>query len=422
MRKTDAISILTYVLITLTAILNVGCSLSVLKQTPNTVVEVKPQETIFTVVNTTDPEKPVLKTSIQIPYSINQDNNVVLNENYAYVTTDNHLHTIDVTTPEQPAYLKSLEFENQIGKVVIFDNLLVVGTQDELHFIDISDPSQPVRHVTKHLTSRNPINDYDVWDVYLYVMGENNTLYIFTKEDEQIKHIRTAKMSDRRLLLYPKNSSQMVEQVKYSRNQSYYPSKLSVGLLTDRYFLQIKSTYNASVRSSSAFVGVSKLNTSGSIITVYNAGYKPRGNNPRAESLGSIHVDIHWDCSNYLSSQRELTTSNRNPDDAFENRESEKMQQFIPVSSNGTIDFKDKQFLGTITDFQISNSLLYVLNARGYLSILWLPSIEDVPFLFRPDFLSLTSLQGNHPKSLAVGEENVYLIATPETSHSEPAK
>ena len=414
--------ILTYIFIALTAILNIGCSLSVLKQTPNTVIEVKSQETIFAVVNTTDPESPALTTSIRIPFSVNQDNNVILNGNHAYVTTDNHLHAIDVTNPHQPVYLESLEFENQIGKVVVFGNLLVVGSQDELHFIDISAPSQPAIHVTKHLTSRNPIDDFDVWDVYLYVMGENNILYIFIKEDEQIRHIRTAKMSDRWWLIYPKNSSQMVEQVKYSRSQSSYPDELSQGLLTDRYFLQIKPSQNATVRSSSAFVGVSKLNTSSGLITVYNAGYVPRGTNPRSPRTGSIHVDIHWDCSNYLSLQRELTTSNRNSDDAFEDKEAMKLQQFLPVSSNGMIDYKDKQFMGSITDFQISGNLLYVLNAKGYLSILWLPTVEDVDFLFRPDFLSLTSLQGNHPKSIAVGEENVYLITTPKSSQSGPIK
>ena len=210
----------------------------------------------------------------------------------------------------------------------------------------------------------------------------------------------------------------MVEQVKTSRHQSSYPGELSQGLLTDRYFLQIKSSGDATVRSSSAFVGVSMLNSSYGVFNVYNAGYVPRGNNPRASRTGSIYVDIHWHCSNYLSSQNEMTNS----DDTNKREESTNLQQFIPVSSNGTIDYKDKQFMGVITDFQISGNLLYVLNAKGYLSILWLPTVEDVPFLFRPDFLSLTSLQGNHPKSIAVGEENVYLIATPETSHSELAK
>ena len=408
-------SIFTYIFITLTAILNVGCSLNVLKQTPNTVTEVKPQETIFTVVNTAAPESPALTTSIRIPFSVNQDNNVVLNRNHAYVTTENHLHSIDVTTPEQPVYLKSLEFENQIGKVVVFENLLVVGSQDELHFINISDPSQPVLQVTKYLTNRNPINDFDVWDVYLYVMGENNTLYIFTKEDEQINHIRTAKMSDRRWLIYPKNASQMVEQVKYPlTSQSSYPHELSQGLLTDRYFLQIKTRRDASVRSFNAtfysFVGVAKLNTSRSIIMVYNAGYVPRGNNPRATRTGVTLVDIHRDYLDYVSLQKETPNS----DETNEREESTNLQQFLPISANGTIDYKDKQFMGSITDFQISGNLLYVLNAKGYLSILWLPSVEDDFFAYRPDFLSLTALQRNHPKSLAVGEENVYLIATPE--------
>ena len=314
-----------------------------------------------------------------------------------YVTTENHLHAIDVTTPQQPVYLKSLEFENQIGKVVVFENLLVVGSQNELHFIDVSVPSQPVLHVTKHLTSRNPINDYDVWGAYLYVMGENNTLYIFTKEDEQIKHIRTAKMSDRRWLIYPKNASQMVEQVKYPlSSQTGYPHELIDGLLTDRHFLQIKSSDNASVRSSSAFVGAANLNNSTGF-SVFTAGYGPRGNNPSAIRTGETLVDIHRDYLDYLSLQKETTNLNRTSDDTIDNDESTELQQFLPVSSNKTIDRKDKQFMGPITDFQISNNLLFVLNSKGYLSILRLSSIGEEFYPYRPDFLSRTSLQGNHP-------------------------
>lgn len=421
MQKIKQNSQLTLIIVLFVVLLNVGCSLSFLKQPSNTVIEVKPQETIFTVVNTADPESPTLTTSIQMPFSVNRDNNVVLSENHAYVTTDNHLHTIDVTTPQQPVYLKSLEFENQIGKVVVFNNLLVVGSQDELHFIDISIPSQPALHVTKHLTNRNPIDDFDVWDSFVFVMGKNNTLYIFERDDDQLRHIRTAKMSDQRWMLYPKNSSQMVEQVKYPSYPTY-PHELSQGLLFDHYFLQIKSSGNASVRSSSAFVGVSSLDRTSGLIMVYNAGYVPRGTNPRSPHTGSIHVDIQWDCSNYFSSQRELTTTHRNSDHTNQREESKDLQNYIPVSSNGTIDYKDKQFLGSITDFQISGNLLYVLNEKGYLSILWLPTVEDDPYLFRPDFLSLTSLQGNHPKSIAVGEDNVYLIATPKSTQSGFAK
>ncbi len=415
MRKTNAISILTYMFITLTTILNIGCSLSVLQQTPKTVIEEKPQETIFTVVDTTDIENPTLITSIRIPYPINPDNNVVIDGNHAYVTTEKHLHTIDVSTPQQPVYLKSLEFENQIGKVVVFKSLLVVGSKNELHFIDISEPSQPILHVTKHLTNRNPFNDFDVWDTFLYVLGENNTLYVFTRGDEQPKLIRTARMSDRWKFLYPKNASQMVEQVKYPlRGTSGYPHELTQGLLTDRYFLQIKNSKDVSVRSSSAFVGVAKLNTSTDRITVYNAGYYQRGDRPHHTLTRDILVNIHRDYLDYLSSQTKLTTTNRKSDGPNEREESTNLQQFIPVSSNGTINYKDKQFMGSITDFQMSGNLLYVLNTKGYLSILWLLPVEDEFFSYRPEFLSRTSLQGNHPKRLVVGENYVYLIATPE--------
>lgn len=250
----------------------------------------------------------------------------------------------------------------------------------------------------------------------LYVIGRNETLYIFTKDNEQLKRIRTAKMSDRRWLIYPKNASQMVEQVKYPiSTQNGYQHELINGLLTDRHFLQINSSRNATVRSSSAFVGSAHLNTA-TRFSIYTAGYGQRGNNPSATLTGQTLVDIHRDCLDHLSMQKETINPNRNSDDTTDNNESTELQQFLPVSSNKTIDPNDKQFMGPITDFQISDNLLYVLNAKGYLSILWVSSIGEEFYPYRPEFLSLTSLQGNHPKSIAVSENHVYIIATSEQS------
>lgn len=409
-------SILILLLIT-AALLNIGCSLSFLKQPPNTIIEEKSNETILSVVNTTDIENPILTTSIRIPYHLNSDNNVVLSQNHAYMTTDKHLHIINVSIPKKPTYLKSLDFENQIGKTVVFGDLLVVGSQNELHFIDISEPSRPVHHVTKHITNRNPIHDFDVWDVYLYVMGENNILYIFTEDNDELKLIRTAKMSDRRWLIYPKNTSQMVEQVKYplSAHGRGSNGELTDGLLRNRHFLQIKSINGATVRASSQFIGVAHLNSS-KRFSVYTAGYGPRGDNPSAIRTGVTFVDIHRDCLNYLSLKRETTNNARNPVNTIEVNETTEQQHFLPVSSNQAIDPNDTQFMGSITDFQMSGNLLYVLNAKGYLSTLWLASIGEEFYPHRPEYLSLTSLQGSHPKSMAVSDNHVYIIASPERS------
>ena len=54
MRKVFAKSIFTFFIIMLITIINLGCSLSVLEQSQNSVTDGKPQRSIFTVVDTID--------------------------------------------------------------------------------------------------------------------------------------------------------------------------------------------------------------------------------------------------------------------------------------------------------------------------------------------------------------------------------
>ena len=71
----------------------------------------KPKETsIFTVIELEDLEYPTLAASIQLPFRVRPNNTVILSGKHVYLTTEQHLHVVDVSIPQRPSYLTSLEF------------------------------------------------------------------------------------------------------------------------------------------------------------------------------------------------------------------------------------------------------------------------------------------------------------------------
>ena len=63
-----------------------------------------------------DLEHPTLAASIQLPHPVGPNNTVVLIGEHAYLTTEKHLHVIDVSLPQRPSYLTALEFPDKVGK------------------------------------------------------------------------------------------------------------------------------------------------------------------------------------------------------------------------------------------------------------------------------------------------------------------
>ncbi|MDD9976071.1 MAG: hypothetical protein OXU27_18825, partial [Candidatus Poribacteria bacterium] len=98
------------------------------EQHQNTVPSIKPKETsIFTVIELEDLEYPTLSASIQLPFRVRPNNTIILSGKHAYLTTERHLHVIDVSIPQRPSYLISLEFPDKIGKVLASGDYLVVA-------------------------------------------------------------------------------------------------------------------------------------------------------------------------------------------------------------------------------------------------------------------------------------------------------
>ena len=176
-------------------------------QSQKTVTSAKSKETsIFTVIELEDLEHPTLAASIQLPYRVGTNNTVILcRRKHAYLTTERHLHIIDVSIPQRPSYLTSLAFSDKIGKVLAVDDYLVVASRKKFHLVDVSQPSHPVLEFTEHLPQRHPIKDFDVLDDHLYIMGENDHLYIFYAPRGRAQLVKAVELEKRCWLLSPES-------------------------------------------------------------------------------------------------------------------------------------------------------------------------------------------------------------------------
>ena len=151
MKKVFASSIFAFLTVTFFVLVNLGCSVRELKPNPETSTSAKPQESIFTVIDMRNVEYPTVEVSIHLPFLVRPNNTVVISGKHAYVTTERHLHVIDVSSPQCPSYLTSLAFADEIGKAVVSGHHVVVASPQKFHIVDISQPSRPVLQSTMYL-------------------------------------------------------------------------------------------------------------------------------------------------------------------------------------------------------------------------------------------------------------------------------
>ena len=417
-----------------------------LEQHQRTVTSTKLQETsVFTVIEIEDIEYPTLAASIQLPFRVHPNNTVVLSDQHAYLTTEKHLHVIDVSLPQRPSYLTSLEFPDKIGKVLASGDHLVIATPQKFHLVDVSQPLHPVLEFTGHLPQQHAIKDLDVLDDHLYVLGENDYLYIFYAPRGHAQLVKAVELSPRWWLFSPKDDHPNVQQIEASKLERL-PSGISESLQSQRGFLQLRSSKNQKVRASPHCLVIDQIqNPMRSaqcdllIYSAYTKGYDeqqkdevrfkymsgkdfPAGSGTLAAELYYVGAEgLHHlkakEGNDPLKAKEGMTLTRGKPKIAYAVSAGE-MQQIMQYPPE-TIVLNDKQLelpVGSVTDFQILEGLLYVVSANGFFSIRSLITVKEY---FQGDdaqFLSVTPLQENRPISLAVGKGFAYVLATPEGS------
>ena len=397
------------------------------EQRQKTVTSVKPKETsIFSVIEIEDVEYPTHPVSIHLPFRARSNNTVCLAEKHAYLTTERHLHVIDVSIPQRPSYLTSLPFGNVIGKVLVAGHYVVISGKKELYLVNIEHPMSPVLGSTAHLPDQNTIKDFDVRESHLYVLGANDTLYVFSIDFGQARLVKSVELERRWWLLGLKPGSPEVEQIRFPTSETL---DIEIGdpLRSERQYLQIRSSKQEKVRSSVFLVMEWRIDPTYDLFSYdsYRSFDKPF-----STTLMTGYHNLALDFRKYLAETGQKTLTRSTPARAYAVANG-KMQEIRPEPASETMDVKAKrlkQLIGPVTDFQVSGYQLYIVTANGFFFIrpvinkhllLYLYNSEEStkPHWIEKNEGFLPFLAGR-PISLAVGEGEhyVYVLSHPEDS------
>ena len=398
------------------------------EQNQKTVTSAKSKETsIFSVIEIEDVEYPTHSVSIHLPYRARPNNTVCLTGKHAYLTTERHLHVVDVSIPQRPSYLISFEFPDKIGKVLAFGDYLVVASRKKFHIVNVSQPAHPVLESTAHLPLQHPIKDLDVLNDHLYVMGENDYLYIFYAPRGQARLVKAVELEKRWWLLSLKPGSPEVKQSRFPTSETL---DIEIGdpLRSERQYLQIRSSKQEKVRASSVFLVMEwRIDPTYDLFSYdsYRSFDKPFGT-----TLITGYHNLALDFRTHLTETGQKTLTRSTPARAYAVANG-KMQEILPEPASETMDVEAKrlkQLIGPVTDFQVSGYQLYIVTANGFFFIR--PVIHKYVLLYfynseesaKPHWIEknegfLPFLAGR-PISLAVDEGGhyAYVLSGPENS------
>lgn len=388
---------LMFIVVILTVFINMGCSLSFLEQSQTTENSDKLQESTLTIIDTSDAEHPTLSGSIQLPFRVNSNNNVVISGKHAYVTTDKHLHVIDISNLQQPSYITSIIFPDEIGETRISNNQVFVVNRNNLHLVDVSNPIQPTIQSTVSLHHANKIRAFDIHKSYLYLIDIYDYVHIYSFDNNKTHLVETVGLTNPFSVGGIRSRGTGIEQILTGYRT---PGDISWTTLIDRTdLLELSGRYMKIRISDDDLVFASRRWTNREVIIHWGE----HGNRPNALGwIENYHIEKNYFAYLYLSGKKKL--SHGTPTDAYIDR-SNKIQLVSQDQWSETLGFEENQLLGPITDFQISGKLLYVVSAKGFLSIV------DLNPHKKHRYISGTKIHDLCPVSIAVGE-NISCVLT----------
>ncbi|RKU12558.1 hypothetical protein C6503_17370 [Candidatus Poribacteria bacterium] len=401
MRTISAKSTIAIVIVLLIAVINMGCSLRILEQRQKLVTPVKPQESIFIVVGTTDVENPTLVGSIQLPFHVGPNNNVILSGQYAYVMTTQHLHVVNLSDRQHPSLVASMPFPDKVGSARLSGHRLFVAGPREIYIVDVSNPHQPLlQSTTRTAVTLGQIVSFDAHDAYLYVLDSGDYLHIFNATTGEPQFVEAIAVSGSRLLGIRAKEA-LVEPI-LSRS-TYFSHEIWREILDRQDLLDLSGRYKR-LRVSEDYLLFADPVYPARVITI-----------AREDNRGWFGGQFeHYDMEvNYLDYLHVMENERLNRQESTD----------VYVSSKGILVNNldgwrqridaEVNTLGPITDFQISGDFLYVSNAKGFFSIIYLVK-NNRPFQRDSDrFLSAITLGVLHPMSIAVGENYAGVLCDP---------
>ena len=396
-------------LLMLTTVTNIGCGLSVLKQNQEaSSVETRAQS-VFTILNIKDVTGPKrIVGSVVLPFATNPYNNTTVSGQNAYVTTNRHLHVIDLANRQNPTLITSIEFPNVIGHVKSSGIHIFIASDQGLYIVDITTPHHPrvVQSPSSSVAYLSvPIKDFDIHQSYIYIIDSNHYLHIFDLSSlPALDLVQSIAISSSWLLCIRSKgaSAQLIQQP----NRSFFPKswrsfspEIWKELLDRKNLLELSSRYDK-LRVSDNYLAFVDLERAGGEATVIIVSERKSDPSPMYGQFQYYNMETNYLAHLYLTGEKILKYPK--PTDA---RVDSQGNVVLIAQDQWTKTISATEaVLGPITDLQVAGHWLYVTHLNGFLSISNLVKGGARPFV------AAINLAPYRPISVALHDEYAYLL------------
>lgn len=370
---------------TLIMLVHLSCSLTGIGQNKVSPTMLKDNQTVLSILDISDVQNPRLLNSITLPSSSNNNNNVICSKGYAYATTSEGLHIINLSTPRNPKMVASVELPGQINQVRLYRDYLYIGSNQGLHTVDISQPHQPivVRTGGPEAYVDMPIQNIELQTTYAYVMDTNDYLHVLDlSAPTQPRLIRSETVYDY-WLLGVRADGPKVQLIQLPNSPSFSP-EIWEELLNRKNLLEFHGWFDKMRVSEDHLVYVDSRSRQ-------SIAFARRSLSPMQGEFQYFHPASSYLAHLYLSEKRKI--DDRTPTHAAVMPRSvllmsqDEWSQTVSVPHN---------LLGKITDIQLLGNVLCVTSSNG---VFLMADVADGEHL---NVLSAVNLIPHRPESFAV--------------------
>ena len=328
--------------------------------------------TVLEIVDVADPANPIRMSSISLPSRPEHYSSITVWKHFVLATTAYGIHFIDVVNPLAPRLLWNLPLATLSGNVVMFTDFAFVPTRNGLYVLYIKSPMEPkwVFHTGHKENIRSHLIDLKIRGNYAYARDAHKYLHVFDlTQPKQPKLVNSyAVNSPSSLLLFrvlreeaeliqPTFNSLTDEISMFHLTQLELPSALSLQLADWNNLLELTANWVVKAQMSSQYFCWVYLHDD-----IPRIWFLPSDGN-RIYPLDVIPEYIKYQYNSGTKKRPgggDVTDVIKGAEDTLYIISQDKWVKTVKI---------DRSEEGRITDFQLSENLVYILREHGGLFI-----------------------------------------------------
>jgi len=362
---------------------------------------------VLTIVDVSNSRQPIIVSSTSLPWEPDISNSTAVWKQFLLATSPYGVHLLDVENLEQPKPLWNLSLATPSGEVVVFKDYAFLPSQEGLYVLHLTNPLQP-QWVVRGWQKGN-LNSYlidlKIKGEYAYTLDGDKYLHVLDLSvPEHPKLIDSYAVSLPSFQLFrvlgdkaqpispPRQIDSLTHQARFSHlDKLNLPTDLSTQLSNRSHLIGVSANSVVKIRMSQQYICWLYLRSD-----PYRLWLIPPENN----SIHSLDIALEHTKYLYMSERRELP-QHGNLTDIIKVSEN----QLYLISQDNWMQAVniEREEWGPITDFQLSENLVYITQERGVLFIAEL-SNEGLKGIAALDDLP------QRPQSLTLDKNYLYLL------------